>query len=90
MEILIIGFFSLFFLISIIAIIYKINILLKESKDIKIELYDNDNYKTNLENIQIGRLSDKTIRSSVRYHNSLYKTNDNYEEYRRINNLQLP
>lgn len=67
-----------------------ISFLLKDDK-VKVELYDDGKLNTNLEEMYAGRLADTTVRSSVRYHKSLYKTNNNYEEYRNtIRKLDLP
>ena len=91
MELLMICFFSLFFLVSIIGIIIRLRSLCKKNSTMSIELYDNGNLSTDLSNVYAGRLADTTVRSSVRYHKSLYKTNNDYEEYRNsIRNLDLP
>lgn len=91
MELLMICFFTLFFLISIIGIITRLRSLFTKNSTMSIELYDNGKLSTDLSNIYAGRLADTTVRSSVRYHKSLYKTNDDYEKYRkRIRKLDLP
>jgi hypothetical protein len=93
MKILVIGFFLIFYTVSIIGIIIKMKNISSKNRGnkIKIELYDNEELSTNLKNFYMGRLSDKSVRSSVRYHNSLYKTNNDYEQYRNsIRKLELP
>lgn len=92
MKIVVICFFAIFFLTSLIAIVCRIiSILKSNNKKIKIELYKNGEMSTNLSDIYVGRLSDASVRSSVRYHNSLYKVNNDYENYRNsIRKLELP
>lgn len=91
MKILIIGSFAIFLLFSLFAILSQIKTLKHKSKNEPIELYDNADYSTHIEQIYNGRLSDATVRSSVRYHNSLYQKNNDYEEYRNdIRKLELP
>lgn len=91
MTILIVCFFGLFFLISIIGVVLKINSILTNDNKVKIELYDNGKFSTDLSNVYIGRLADTSVRSSVRYHKSLYKTNNDYEKHRNdVRKLSLP
>ena len=91
MKILVICFFSIFFLVSFIGIIFRLSVILKKNTEVKIELYDNSKLATNLSDVYVGRLSDTSVRSSVRYHKSLYKNNNYYEEYRdSIRKLELP
>lgn len=91
MKILVICFFSIFFLVSFIGIIFRLSVILKKNTEVKIELYDNSKLATNLSDVYVGRLSDTSVRSSVRYHKSLYKNNNDYEEYRdSIRKLELP
>ena len=91
MTILIVCFFVLFFVISIIGIVIKINSILVSNNKIEIKLYDNEELSTDLSNIYVGRLADTSVRSSVRYHKSLYKINNDYEVYRNdIRKLNLP
>ena len=91
MKIIVICFFSVFFLVSLIGIIFRLKVILRKNDEVKIELYNNSKLATNLSNVYVGRLSDSTVRSSVRYHKSLYKNNSDYEEYREgIRKLELP
>ena len=91
MTIFVIVFFATFYLLSAIAIVIKLRSIMTKSNTVKVELYDVKEYSTNLENIYAGRLADTSVRSSVRYHKSLYKTNDDYEKYRaRIKALKFP
>ena len=91
MKIIVICFFSVFFLVSLIGIIFRLKVILRKNDEVKIELYNNSKLATNLRNVYVGRLSDSTVRSSVRYHKSLYKNNSDYEEYREgIRKLELP
>lgn len=91
MTILIVCFFGLFFVFSIIGIAIKVNSILVSNNKVKIELYENGKLSTDLSNVYVGRLADTSVRSSVRYHKSLYKTNNDYEEYRNnIRKLSLP
>lgn len=91
MELLMICFFTLFFLISIIGIVIRLISISIKSNMVSIELYDDGKYATDLSNVYVGRLADATVRSSVRFHKSLYKTNDDYEQYRNsIRELNLP
>lgn len=91
MELLMICFFTLFFLISIIGIIIRLISISTKSNVVSIELYDDGRFSTDLSNVYVGRLADATVRSSVRFHKSLYKTKDDYELYRNnIRELNLP
>ncbi|MEY8426078.1 hypothetical protein AALB52_26150 [Lachnospiraceae bacterium 38-14] len=91
MELLMICFFTLFFLISIIGIIIRLISISTKRNVASIELYDDGSFSTNLNNVYVGRLADATVRSSVRFHKSLYKTKDDYEQYRNnIRELNLP
>ncbi len=87
----IICFFSVFFLTSFVGIICRLCKIFRKSTEEKIELYNNSELTTNFKNMCIDRLSDASVRSSVRYHKSLYKNNEDYEEYREgIRKLELP
>lgn len=91
------GFFIIFYGVSITALAIKvINSIIrwnkKKKKNItKLELYNNKHYSKEFTNMAVNRISDSDIRSSVRYHNSKYKTKEEYEEYRAdIIKLNLP
>lgn len=91
MEILLICFFSVFFLLSFIGILFRLTVILKKSNEVKIELYNNSELSTDLSDIYVERLSDTSVRSSVRYHKSLYDNDNDYEKYREsIKQLELP
>lgn len=91
MQILIICFFTLFFVISILGIIKRLLTICAKCTDSKIELYDDRQLATDLKDVYVGRLADTSVRSSVRYHKSLYKTDGKYEQYRNeVRNLILP
>ncbi len=91
MKILIVCFFAVFFLISFIGIVFRLNQILKKDSDVIIKLYKNSELTSNLREIRVGRLSDESVRSSVRYHKSMYKGYEDYEKYRdSIINLELP
>ena len=91
MTILIVVFFVLFFAGSILGIAVKLKSLLTNDNKVKIELYNNGKLSTDLSNIYAGRLADTSVRSSVRYHKSLYKTNSDYEKHRNdVRKLSLP
>lgn len=78
-------FFVSFYMISAIGVIYHFYhgcFKRHSKKKIKIELYDNGDYSKN-SNIAIsGRTGNTVIRNSVRYHQGLYFTESEYEQYR--------
>ena len=91
MKVLIICFFALFFVISIIGIIVQLYSICRKSKKVIISLYDDGEYETDLSKVYVDRLADTSVRSSVRYHKGLYKTYENFEQYRdNIMRLTLP
>lgn len=91
MKILIICFFTVFFLMSFIGIVFRLNQIIKKDSDAIIKLYNNSELTSNLREIRVGRLSDSSVRSSVRYHKSMYKEYEDYEKYRdSIRKLELP
>ena len=91
MKVLIICFFALFFVISIIGIIAQLIFICRKSKKVIISLYDDGEYSTDLSKANGDRLANATVRSSVRYHKGLYKTYEDYEQYRdNIMRLTLP
>lgn len=91
MENLIICFFTLFFVISFVGIVIKLFSICRKNSYIKIDLYEDGRPSVNLSNVYAGRLADTSVRSSVRYHKSLYKTYNDYEQYREsVRKLNLP
>lgn len=91
MKILIIGFFTIFLLFSVFAILSQIKTLKHKSKNEPIELYDNADDSTHIEQIYNGKLSDAPVNSSVKCHNYLYQNTNDYEKYKNnIRTLELP
>lgn len=91
METVITIFFTLFFGFSLLCIAYKIYSLRPCKVTHKIRLYNNKDYNTDLKDTCVGRLSDASVRSSVRYHKSLYNANESFEKYKKeVNSLKWP
>lgn len=91
--ILIYTFFVSFYVLCIFLIVYKIKILkLNDREDSPvIKLYNDGVYSTNLKDINVKRLSDKSMRSATRYYNSLNEDEIPFEKYKKeISNLDLP
>lgn len=91
--ILIYAFFISFYALCIFLIVNKVKILKSNDTESlsEIKLYNDGTYSTNLKNTSVKRLSNKSIRSSTRYHNSLYEDEFQFEEYKKeILNLDLP
>jgi hypothetical protein len=91
MDVLITCFFALFFFVSIIGIVVRLVSISKKSNNIQIELYDDNKSSVDLGNVCLERLADTSVRSSVRYHKSLYKTGSDFEKYKSdVMKLNLP
>lgn len=91
MEVMIMLFFAVFFIASLGGIIIRLRSMYLERNTTPIELYDDEEINLSIKKIYTSRLSDTSVRGSVRYHNSLYKTNEDYEKYREnIRKLNLP
>lgn len=96
MQFLVLGFFLLFFIVSIIGIIVRLHSMYTQcthycNARIHIELYDDQEISADVINELIDRTSDQSVRSSVKYHNGLYKPSHDYEIYRtHVRKLELP
>lgn len=94
MQIFINSFFIIFFIVSIGGIMTKIYLLCQKQKNISIELYCDEEINIEskkLKNLYANRLSNESVRSSVRYHKGKFKSKEAYEKYKiEIKHLELP
>lgn len=78
-------FFVLFYVISAIGVVWYFlpeRFKRNNRKEVKIELYDNGDYSETPSIAISGRTGNAVVRSSVRYHQGLYFTETEYEQYR--------